>query len=107
MAPNDEQLDVLHLKAMRYGCIVVGRAQGALAGNINNVTKLDAIDDDANGFLFDGYDSDAFFNAAMDALDVYLKDANWATLRQHAMSSVKDIAHTAKLFVKLYTSLRA
>lgn len=107
VASSNEQLDLLHLKAMRYGCVVVGRSQGALAGNIINVDNLDVIDDQANGFVFDGYDSDAFFNATMDALDVYLNSANWAALRKQAMISVKNMAHTAKLFVKLYTSLKA
>lgn len=104
--PSNEQLDLLHLKAMRYGCIVVGRSQGALAGNIIDVENLDKIDDVVNGFLFDDYDSDDFFNAVMDALDVYPNAKNWAKLSQNAMVGVKDMTNTAKLFVKLYKELR-
>ena len=100
----------LHQLAMRYGCIPVAYAAAAndIYG-VKNIEKLGALD---NGFTFKNYDADDFYDAAMDALDLYATP-DWDTIRAHAMSQGNDIQsedvtidETAKDCIRIYETLK-
>ena len=101
-----ENTCTLHLAAMRYGCVVVARNQGCVANDIQRVKNIDKIADNDNGFTFANFDSDEFFDAAMDALDVYESDA-WNTVRENAMNKHVTLENTANDCVSIYLSLKA
>jgi len=103
---NDESLNTLHLKSMRFGCIPVTTKQGCAAG-IHGVRNLDAIDDTDNGFTFVQYNGDAFFDATMDAIDLFAKKDLWQKLVIQALDSITSLTQTAKACIDIYQSLKA
>ncbi|MCL2326249.1 MAG: glycogen/starch synthase [Proteobacteria bacterium] len=103
---SGESLDTLYLTSMRFGCIPVARKQGCAAG-IHGVHNLDAIHDTDNGFTFAQYDSDAFFDATMDAVDLFAKKDLWQKLVSQALDSITSLTQTAKACIDIYQSLKA
>lgn len=101
-----ENTCTLHLAAMRYGCIVIARNQGAVANDIQRVKNIDKIAENDNGFTFENFDSDEFFDAAMDALDVY-ESNQWNNIRENAMNKLVTLEHTANDCIAIYKSLKA
>lgn len=101
-----ENTCTLHLAAMRYGCVVVAKNQGSLANDIQRVKDIDKIADNDNGFTFANFDSDEFYEAAMDALDVYESD-DWSKIRENAMNKSVTLDDTANDCINIYLSLKA
>lgn len=104
MPAKHESTCRLHQVAMKYGCVVVARAQGCAAHDIHGVRNLDKLGAEDNGFTFVHYDSDEFFEAAMDALDVYAS-SSWNELRDNAMKTCFCMCKTAQDCVRIYESL--
>lgn len=94
----------LHQLAMHYGCVAVARKSGSAASDIHPVRDLDNVSPDDNGFLFDNYDSDEFFDAVMDALDLIVEPV-WTDIRKHAMEHKACLCKTADDCVAVYQSL--
>jgi glycogen synthase len=89
---------------MRYGAVVVARSQGCVIHDVRRVRDIENVAADENGFTFAKYDSDDFFDAVMDALDVQETPA-FAELRKRAAETSLSMCETAKAFVDLYQSL--
>jgi len=77
MPSQYEPCGLTQMRAQRYGTIPVARRVGGLA---------DTIEDGVTGFLFDGYTSEEFMNAAMRALDQYHDPPGWRAMMREAMS---------------------
>ena len=77
MPSQYEPCGLTQMRAQRYGTIPVARRVGGLA---------DTIEDGVTGFLFDGYTSEEFMNAAMRALDQYHDPPGWRAIMREAMS---------------------
>jgi glycogen synthase len=102
---------------MMYGCVVVARRLGCVAHDVQGVHFLEIlgrhedsggyikIGPDDNGFIFERYDCDEFFNSAMDALDVY-ESAGWNEVRSHAMRQSFSFEQTANDCMKIYEALK-
>lgn len=91
-----DTIDTLALKAQNASCIPVVRIQGASKTTLRNVKDLKAISDTDNAFTFANYDSDDFFNASMDALDLYARKDVFKQLQKQAVDAVPAISDTAK-----------
>ena len=94
----------LHAMAMRYGCVVVARTQGSVAHDIVRVKDIEHVNADATGFSCSKYDSDAFFDAAMDALDL-IETPAWAKICENAMRKIVSLSETANDCRKIYDAL--
>ncbi len=105
MPAKHDNMCRLHQLAMHYGCVPVIRNVGVAVNDIHSVRDLDNIAAEDNGFAFDRYDSDDFFNAAMDALDVYASKS-WNDVRAHAMEKNFCICQTANDCVRIYEALK-
>lgn len=101
---KNETLGRQHLLAMRYATVVVARYQGCVVNDINRVRDIDHVGAEENGFAFFKYDSDEFFDAVMDALDVYETPA-FNELRTRCAAKSQSLTQTAKDFAELYSSL--
>ena len=77
MPSQYEPCGLTQMRAQRYGTIPVARRVGGLA---------DTIEDGVTGFLFDGYTSEEFMNAATRALDTYHDAEAWRGMMREAMS---------------------
>jgi len=77
MPSQYEPCGLTQMRAQRYGTIPVARRVGGLA---------DTIEDGVTGFLFDGYTSEEFMNAAVRALDHYHDPDAWRAMMRDAMS---------------------
>jgi starch synthase len=77
MPSQYEPCGLTQMRAQRYGTIPVARRVGGLA---------DTIEDGVTGFLFDGYTSEEFMNAAVRALDQYHDPPGWRSMIREAMS---------------------
>ena len=77
MPSQYEPCGLTQMRAQRYGTIPVARRVGGLA---------DTIEDGVTGFLFDGYTSEEFMNAATRALDQYHDPSGWRAMMREAMS---------------------
>ena len=77
MPSQYEPCGLTQMRAQRYGTIPVARRVGGLA---------DTIEDGVTGFLFDGYTSEEFMNAAVRALDHYHDPEAWRHMQREAMS---------------------
>jgi starch synthase len=77
MPSQYEPCGLTQMRAQRYGTIPVARRVGGLA---------DTIEDGVTGFLFDGYTSEEFMNAAVRALDIYHDPEAWRGMMREAMS---------------------
>jgi starch synthase len=77
MPSQYEPCGLTQMRAQRYGTIPVARRVGGLA---------DTIEDGVTGFLFDGYTSEEFMNAAVRALDHYHDPEAWRNMQREAMS---------------------
>ena len=77
MPSQYEPCGLTQMRAQRYGTIPVARRVGGLA---------DTIEDGVTGFLFDGYTSEEFMNAAVRALDQYHDPSGWRAMMREAMS---------------------
>ena len=95
----------LHQIAMHYGCIPVVRALGAMANDIAPVVDIDANINHENGFACANYDSDDFYNIAMDAIDL-IQTNKWKTICHNAMTKNLSIAETANDCIKVYDALK-
>ena len=95
----------LHQIAMRYGCVPVVRALAAMVNDINPVADIDDPIHHENGFACSSYDSDDFYNIAMDALDL-IQTNKWKTICHNAMTKNLSILETANDCLRLYDALK-
>ena len=101
-----ENISRLHLIAAKYGAVTVARKQGALANDLIGVRNIDKIETQDNSFTFANYDSDEFFDAAMDALDVYETPA-FRNIRNQAAALNLCLSDSAKCCIDIYESVKA
>jgi starch synthase len=80
--------------AMRFGSVPVVRATGGLA---------DTVQDGVTGFTFDGYSSQAFWQALQRAIYIYNVDpASWRTIQKAGMSADFTWERSARGYQQLY-----
>ncbi len=85
------------LISMRYGCIPIVRATGGLA---------DTVWDAQTGFVFDGYDSGAFWHAVQRAMYTYNTDPDyWQTMVRQAMQQDFSWYRSARDYERLYQEM--
>jgi len=101
---KSESLCRIHQIAMKSGCVVVARNHGCIANDIHSVANIDKVSDKDNGFTFRDYDSDQFFDAVMDALDLF-GTPDWNDIRTRAMDLACSLDKTAEDCIHIYNSL--
>lgn len=83
------------LIAMRYGSVPIARATGGL---------VDTVQDGLTGFLFQDYNSDAFWQAMQRAIYVYNVDkVRWQQIQRQGMMADFSWERSAQGYQQLYT----
>ncbi|XOU94225.1 MAG: glycogen synthase [Candidatus Kerfeldbacteria bacterium] len=88
--------------SMRYGTAPIVRYTGGLADTVEN---YDAKNDTGDGFVFNDYDADQFFEAIKNSLDLYQDQKKWYNLIKRIMK--KDFSWTASAnkYIELYKKI--
>ncbi|MDX9722079.1 MAG: glycogen/starch synthase [Myxococcota bacterium] len=92
--------DQHHLIARRFGAIPVARRISSYADSLRPIQG-----NEGNAFLFEGFDPDAFYDVAMDAIDAYESEERWLALVQASMKDVPTSASTAEGLIAAYQLL--
>ncbi|MCD4705505.1 glycogen synthase [bacterium] len=96
------------LIAMRYGTVPVARGTGGLKDTIENFNFKTTAEKNkkATGFIFDRFDSVAFYRKLNEALDLYYNDKKiWKKIQLNGMKSDFSWNNSAKKYLDLYKKL--
>ena len=99
MPSRFEPCGITQMEAMRYGAIPVVRKTGGLA---DTVADFDPTISKGNGFVFENFDSYAFFGAIVRALETYKYEKVWRILVNKAMRADFSWDASAREYLKLY-----
>ncbi len=91
-----EPCGIVHLEAMRYGCIPIVRKVGGLA---------DTVFEDDNGFVFSRYDSRSLLMAISRAYELFKHSNLINNYRESAMSKDYSWGESAEKYLELYNSI--
>jgi len=94
-----EPSGLTQMEAMRYGVVPLVRKTGGLA---DSVIDYDAAKQTGAGFVFEPFDSYAFYGAVVRALETYKYPKFWEGIQKRAMSMDFSWFHSAKEYVKLF-----
>lgn len=99
MPSKSEPCGLSQMIACKYGSVPVVRATGGLKDSIINYDQKGG-----NGFKFDKYSTEEFYEAVKTAIDMY-KTPKWDELRYNAMTSDFGWRGSAKKYLKIYRDL--
>lgn len=88
------------MMALRYGTIPIVRATGGLADTVRDYCSSDS--DDANGFVFKQYSTDALLRCVIDAVSVFRRPAAWSRLVSRAVRGDFSWNRSASRYEALY-----
>lgn len=94
-----EPSGLTQMEAMRYGAIPIVRRIGGLADTVEDVDPQEGT---GTGFVFDAYDSYAFFGAVIRALEAHRYPKTWKEIQQRAMLADFSWEKSAKEYVRLF-----
>jgi starch synthase len=99
-----EPCGLTQLYGLQYGTLPLVRRVGGLADTVAD-TRLETIDSDATGFVFDAFDADALVAGARRALALFRRPADWRLVQQRGMRQHWDWTGPARQYLHLYRSL--
>jgi starch synthase len=94
-----EPCGLTQMEAMHYGAIPIVRKTGGLADTVDDFNPAKEI---GTGFVFEKYDSTAFFGSIIRAVENYKHKASWQKLVQRAMKTDFSWEASAKKYFLLY-----
>jgi starch synthase len=80
------------------------RRVGGLADTVAD-TRLETLDTNATGFVFDPFDADALVACALRAMALYRRQADWQLVQRRAMTQRWEWQGPARQYLALYQSL--
>lgn len=86
MVPSHfEPCGLTQLYGLKYGTLPLVRRVGGLADTVAD-TRLETLDHDATGFVFDAFTADGLLQAAARALALYRRKADWTLVQRRALA---------------------
>lgn len=101
-----EPCGLTQLYGLKYGTLPLVRRVGGLADTVRD-TRLETLDTDATGFVFDDFSAAGLLEAAQSALALYRRPAEWKNVQQRAMRQPFDWLTAASRYMELYRQLAA
>ncbi|QNI35703.1 glycogen synthase GlgA [Edaphobacter albus] len=83
--------------SLKYGTVPVVRATGGLQDTIEELP-----DGQGNGFKFEGYDSNAFWDAVQRALETFRQKKTWTAMMKRGMAQDFSWEKPAQEYVRIY-----
>lgn len=97
MPSRFEPCGISQLIALRYGTIPIVRRTGGLADTVEQASATAG-----NGFLFDTYDSESFWQALQTALAAFRDQAGWQLLMQRGMAADHSWERSVGVYENVY-----
>lgn len=101
-----EPCGLTQLYGLRYGTLPLVRRVGGLADTVTD-TRLDTMDVDATGFVFDAFSADALAEAAGRAHALFRRPADWKQVQARGMARPCGWRDAALPYLDLYRSLQS
>jgi starch synthase len=95
-----EPSGLTQMEAMRYGALPLVRKTGGLADSVEQYIPEKNI---GSGFVFEKYESHAFFGAFVQALETFKYKKEWIGLQKRAMDKIFSWDKSAMEYVDLFT----
>jgi starch synthase len=99
-----EPCGLTQLYGLKYGTLPLVRRVGGLADTVAD-TRLETIDTDATGFVFDSFSAEGLLTAADRAFALHARKADWKRVRQRAMERPSGWQRAADEYLALYRQL--
>ncbi len=99
-----EPCGLTQLYGLKYGTLPLVRRVGGLADTVVD-TRLDTLDGEATGFVFDAFSADALATAAARAQALFRRPADWKRVQARGMRRPSGWRDAALPYMELYRSL--
>ncbi len=99
-----EPCGLTQLYGLKYGTLPLVRRVGGLADTVAD-TRLETLDTDATGFVFDAFDAAALLHAVHRALALHRRPAEWKTVQRRGMEQPLGWDTAAARYLALYRQL--
>ena len=103
MPSRYEPCGLTQMYAMKYGAIPVVRGTGGLE---DTISPFDPATGEGNGLKFYPYDSKAFLNAVLQAVDIYSDPARWHQVMHNTMKMDFSWDRSAREYTDIYRSVQ-
>jgi len=103
MPSRFEPCGIVQMESMRYGSIPVVRGIGGLS---DSVVNYDPTTDVGTGFVFDEFDSFAFFGQIVRGIETFRRREVWQDLVRRAMSEDFSWQASARKYASIYQKAR-
>jgi len=107
MPSRYEPCGLNQLYSLKYGTVPIVRCTGGLADTIVDCTPETLKAEEANGFSFEEYSSDALLDAIQRALSAYTDKKLWQPLMKNGMSQDWSWKRSAKEYETLYEKAKS
>ena len=94
-----EPSGLTQMEAMRYGVVPLVRKTGGLADSVIDFNPLNSI---GTGFVFEPFDSYAFYGTIIRALEIYKYPKVWQNIQKRAMKADFSWFRSAQEYLKLF-----
>lgn len=94
-----EPSGLTQMEAMRYGLVPIVRKTGGLA---DSVIDYNPKEKNGTGFVFEPFDSYAFYGAVVRVLETYKYPKIWKKIQERAMKADFSWIHSAAEYLKLF-----
>lgn len=105
MPSRFEPCGLNQLYSLKYGTVPIVRGTGGLADTITDIGSRAAPHKEANGFLFEKYDSDLLMATIVKAIDFFKNKIRWAELMRNGMAQDWSLERSALEYIALYKRL--
>lgn len=96
-----EPCGLTQLYGLKYGTLPLVRRVGGLGDTVSD-SRLETLDEDATGFVFDDFSTAGLIGAARRAFALYRRPADWKTVQQRGMRYPSGWRGAAEQYLALY-----
>ncbi|ACB34157.1 glycogen/starch synthase, ADP-glucose type [Leptothrix cholodnii SP-6] len=101
-----EPCGLTQLYGLKYGTLPVVRRVGGLVDTVADA-RLETLDHDATGFVFDDFSADGLIGACLRAKALFRRRADWLQVQRRGMQQPFGWEDSARQYLKLYQQVAA
>ena len=101
-----EPCGLTQLYGLKYGTLPIVRRVGGLADTVAD-TRLETLDHDATGFVFDEFSAEGLIGACQRAMALFRRRADWLQVQRRGMQQPFGWEDSARQYLRLYEQVAA